>query len=926
MSPARQSRKFSERLRTLDLNDPQLNRDRNGLLLANGGLTNVASIVMAALILYPFYQPADMYLHLGWGALMCILVLARITLAFLFARNTGAGRSLRSLKALFTSCTILLAVTCGASAMIFFPGASLPEQLFLCFIIGGYCAIAVSSLTPSFYTGISFVLLSLLPFASGLFYMPGSLGYAPGVAMSCLILAMCIFAKQNNRYLFSLIVIDHEHNKLNRDLTVSKRDNEEKSRKLNSKITNQRKVEEELRHAIIEAENAIKIKAEFLATMSHEIRTPMNGVLGMTELLMNTELSSKQKRYSEAIHQSGEALLTIINDVLDFSKIEAGKFELRKEPFDLRQLIEDTCALLAERAEQQSVDLICMYPVNCHTAFNSDRNRIRQILTNLIGNAIKFTKQGEVFVNVKFEKENEEHATIYVEVKDNGIGVKEEVADQIFDSFTQADGSMTRRFGGTGLGLAICKKLIELMNGEIGMQSEYGKGSTFWFKLTLTKDSLSNVRNSEVLKSGNIKDARILMVDDNDTSRNIMEQQIRGWHAHFDGAKNGKQALHKLYLAEESGKPFDIAIFDKQLPQMDSIRLTKKIRVDEKLKDTKVIILSAVGQLEETGEWMVAGVQAHLNKPLRQTELFNCLVSVYNQNQPQIQATVKNEPDDTKKENEKLSGYVLVAEDNLINQELITQMLESFACRFRFVYDGKEALEAITDSPMDQRNDPYDMILMDCQMPEMDGFEATQAIRKWEKFQQCAPIPIVALTANAMQGDREKCLDAGMDDYLSKPFTSDQLFTLLKKWLPISVIEAKETPVIKTGTPPADATHVSTLDRAAIARIKKLQREDAADVLLKIIGIYLQKGPELMQEISQAISTGDADKLRHAAHSLKSSSASLGANDMASLCSELENMGRDGDLTNALGKLDFLEFEFEGVCQALHHESEQQAA
>ncbi len=699
----------------------------------------------------------------------------------------------------------------------------------------------------------------------------------------------------------------------------------ETERKLKIESDNHKRVEEELRLAIRDAENATRIKAEFLATMSHEIRTPMNGVLGMTELLLKTELNNKQVRFAEAIHQSGEALLTIINDVLDFSKIEAGKLELKEEAFDLRQLIEDTSAMFARKAEQQAVELASTYPVNSHTAFNGDPIRIRQLLTNLIGNAMKFTEKGDVLIKLAFLEETDSHALVQFSVSDTGIGIKQELCAHVFDSFTQVDGSMTRQYGGTGLGLAICKKLVELMDGEIGLDSEFGKGSTFWFRLKLNKDDAGKLRNTRGLKNGSISGAKILLVDSNETICRITQAQVEGWGAQYESAANAKTALHKLYLAEEQGHPFDIVLLDKQLPDMNGITLTKKLRQDEKLKNTRVIILSSIAQLAESGEWMLAGVEAYLNKPLRQSDLFNCLVKVYANSQDQTQPMRIISTEEGPEENQEIGGHVLVAEDNPINKELITQMLENFGCRFKFVYNGKEALDAVTNYPLDRQTDPYDMILMDCQMPEMDGFEATAEIRKWEAMQQDSHIPIVALTANALQGDRQRCLDSGMDDYLSKPFTSNQLFGILKQWLPLEVSkDIKESPVSTKEV--ADKGHVSSLDPEAISRIKQLQRADSANMLLKIIDLYLEKSPELMQEISQAISTGDADKLRHAAHSLKSSSASLGANEMASLCSELEKMGRDNNLENALGKLDFLEFEFEGVCRALQFESQKEAA
>jgi len=484
---------------------------------------------------------------------------------------------------------------------------------------------------------------------------------------------------------------------------------------------------------------------------------------------------------------------------------------------------------------------------------------------------------------------------------------------------------MTRRYGGTGLGLAICKKLIQMMKGKIAVSSQPGSGSTFWFELVLPKEKAEHLTGAYDVSRINLQNKRVLIVDDNATNREVLQHQLSAWGADIEMATSGKEALHKLYLAVEENHPFDLAIFDKQMPNMDGISLAKEVKQNPKIADVKLIMLSSVGHLDETGEWMLSGIAAYLNKPVRQSELLQCIAKALGQTNENADVAGNEGNDDMK---EKLQGYVLVAEDNVVNQMLVSQMLEIFGMRYRVVENGKEATEAVTESPLDQMNDPYDLILMDCQMPEMDGFEATAAIRKWEKLHAKPALPIVALTANAMQGDRDKCLKAGMNDYLSKPFTQEELFQVLKKWLPVLSNTPESENKVTQIKPHVEAVEpdMAKLDQSVLNKIRALQQKGSSEILLKLIDLYLTNSVELMQSIEHAIADADADKLRTAAHTLKSSSASLGATDLAEMCKELEIMGRENKLDDSLTKLSILEFEYEAVRKALEAESKRQAA
>ncbi|MEW5816042.1 MAG: response regulator [Spirochaetota bacterium] len=658
---------------------------------------------------------------------------------------------------------------------------------------------------------------------------------------------------------------------------------------------------EKLRIAKEFAERTTRIKSDFLANMSHEIRTPIHTIIGMNELLLETKLDVEQQEYAEQVRFSADVLLSLINDILDFSKIEAGKLNLETIDFDLFKMTEDAIDLVSLEAHKKGLEVVLFISSDVPHFVRGDPVRLRQVIINLFNNSVKFTGRGEIVVTARRVEDTPEFAKLIFTVKDTGIGIPKDKVTRLFQAFSQVDTSTTRKFGGTGLGLSISKNLAQMMKGEIGVESEYGKGSSFWFTTCLEKQTVESGTGlvSDWMKPDEaFVDTRVLMVDDNMTARSYIKSYLEEWHCKVDEAENGRQALEMLRKEAASGKGFTLCTIDLVMPGMDGWQLASEINADKTINSTRLILFSPTGKSGDEAKMKLLGwFDAYLSKPVKKSELFECLFRILH-SEADLEAVEElangaEEKEEKSKTTE--GGLILIAEDHEVNQQLFRTILESLGYEVRVAGNGIEAVNAV-------EKEKFDLIFMDVQMPEMNGYEAAQKIRT-----KGVTTPIIAATASAIKSEMDKCLEVGMNDFLIKPFKKKDVLTLLDKWMkddgtprPGEVVKKEQA---------AEDLYIFDLEKAVETFMGK------KDVVLKVLKAFVEKVENQIPVIAEAVLLGDMEKVRREAHSIKGGAWNLEVKKLGDKAAELESAGRENRPRDATRLFEELKTSFEEFLQ-----------
>ena len=800
--------------------------------------------VLIAVVAALAWPDAPHNLLIGWGSAVVITTLVRGAWLYVSARRALSEQAVRTGV---RSTVTLVAIAWGVGGAVVLPLVPFETTALILVILAGLIASALTTLAADPLSIRGFLAGIALPVFVALATSDQSHHLAAAIIVAVFTLGMAIVARRAH-----LTLVDHLQ--VTARLAVS----EEAAKR----------AEGVMREARDLAERVARARSAFLANMSHEIRTPMNAVLGFVELILDTELTQEQRRALELVRSSSEALLMILNDILDYSKIEADHLELEAIPFDVSKVVHATASLLAVRARERHLELLAEVTPEVPRAVRGDPTRLRQVLMNLIGNAIKFTEQGEVVVSVTTALAADDVVQLRFAIRDTGIGIAPEHLGSVFREFTQADSTMTRRYGGTGLGLAISQRLVRLMGGEITVTSEVGRGSEFSFTLPFPAE----VAAPRAAGLATLGGRRMLIVDDNQTNRRILRDMLATEGIKVDEASTAGEGLEAIRGAAKKHAPYDLAILDVQMPDMDGFQLATAVRADRGLARTRLLMLTSAGQRGDGERCRELGIRGYLTKPMSRADLLEALGTVLAG--PEETTTPEVVTRHTIAESRR-AVRVLLAEDNPVNQQVAVAMLVKRGHEVHVAGNGREAVDAIT-----QRE--YDVVLMDIQMPEMDGFEATHAIRALPKGKD---LPIVGLTAHALSGERERCLSHGMTDYLAKPFKAHELFALVE-----GTAEPKRpAPQPLTAAPPVDLEGFRATLREA----------GAESALYSIIDTFVRQAPDRLAALAGAVASGTGTEIAKAAHVYRGAAATIGARELAELLERVETTARAGDIEQA---------------------------
>ena len=816
-------------------------------------------IVVIAALAWPDV-PHD--LMRGWVAAVSFAALVRGAWLFVASRRELSDRAVRTgVRATVT----LLAIAWGAGGAIVLPIVPFETAALILVVLAGIIASALTTLAADPLSIRGFLAGITLPVFVSLATSDQSHHLAAAIVVALFTLVMAIVARRAH-----LTLVDHL--RATARLAVSE--------------DAAKRAEAVMRDARDLAERTARARSAFLANMSHEIRTPMNAVLGFVELILDTELSTEQRRALELVRSSSEALLMILNDILDYSKIEAEHLELETIPFDVSKVVHATASLLAVRAREKHLELLAEVAPEVPRVVRGDPTRLRQVLMNLIGNAIKFTEQGEIVISVSVAA-MDGGVELRFAIRDTGIGIAPEHVESIFKEFTQADSTMTRRYGGTGLGLAISQRLVRLMGGELAVTSEVGRGSEFTFTLSLPVEPASPIRTTALAALGG---RRMLIVDDNQTNRRILREMLGAEGIKVDEASTAAEGLTAMRSATSKRAPYDLAILDVQMPDMDGFQLATAVRGERALARTRLLMLTSAGQRGDGERCRELGIRGYLTKPISRSDLLEALGTVLAGSAEDV-GTTQVVTRHTIVESRR-SLRVLLAEDNPVNQQVAVAMLVKRGHEVHVAGNGREAVDAV-------RARDYDVVLMDIQMPELDGFEATQAIRAMPKGKD---LPIIGLTAHALSGERERCLSRGMTEYLAKPFKGHELFAMVEGSAEGAVASPVKHEPLATLRPPVDLEGFRTTLREA----------GAEQALYSIVDTFVRQAPDRLGALAAAIASGTGDEIAKTAHVFRGAAATIGARELAGLLEQVETTARAGEVESARDA-------FEGVSPVAHN-------